>query len=88
MESLPLVPKSNILPNPDTTSIIRHVFQKELESHVPTRKLSENIWRSLEYRQGEEESFNSVEYLENLLGQKDNLIEFAENVLEVRKRDC
>lgn len=75
MESLPLIPKSNIIPNLDVTSLIREVFQNELESDVPSKKLSENLRKSLSYNSAAQDQFQIIN--------RSNLISYAENVYEV-----
>ncbi|KAL0268519.1 UNVERIFIED_CONTAM: hypothetical protein PYX00_010433 [Menopon gallinae] len=87
MESLPLIAKSNIIPNLDVTHLIREIFQTEFETHVPSKKLSQNLRKSLEYEKLKEEgeegkTFRSVNYLESLPSDKGKLLEYAENVLK------
>lgn len=84
-----MIAKSNIVPNSDVTHVIREIFQTEFAAHVPSKKLSQNLRKSLEYERakedlGEEKTFRSVDYLENLPKEKGKLIEYAENVLKVR----
>lgn len=74
MESLPLIPKSNIIPNLDVTSLIREVFQNEFETELPSKKLSENLKKSLEYATAED----NIQF-----SNRNNLISYAENIHEV-----
>lgn len=88
MESLPLIPKSNIVPNLDVTSLIREVFQNEFESDVPSKKLSENLKRAHEFKnnleeeESEKESYHSLEFLENIKKDRYDLVSYAENIYE------